>query len=104
MLKSELIRRLAGSSPGYTLTASERAVSCVLDRITEAVVQGDRVELRGFGSFEARTMPARERHNPRDLSPVTVPASRKLAFRCSRKVTERINSAAGSKSDATTLP
>jgi integration host factor subunit beta len=65
MIKSELIAKLAGENPHLTRADVERVVNTVLDRMTEALEAGGRVELRGFGAFSVRERPARAGRNPR---------------------------------------
>jgi integration host factor subunit beta len=65
MIKSELIAKLASENPHLTQKDVERVVSVIFERMTEALVGGGRVELRGFGAFSVRARPARAGRNPR---------------------------------------
>ena len=65
MIKSELIGRLAAENPHLTQRDIERVVGVILDGMVESLVEGGRVELRGFGAFSLRTRPARAGRNPR---------------------------------------
>ena len=59
MIKSELIAKLADENPHLTQKDVERVVSVIFDKMTDALVGGGRVELRGFGAFSVRARPAR---------------------------------------------
>ena len=61
MIKSELIAKLASENPHLTQRDIERVVSVILDRMTESLEKGGRVELRGFGAFSVRSRPGRPR-------------------------------------------
>ena len=61
MIKSELVARLAKAHPDLQRAAVERAVAAVLDAMTDALAEGGRVELRGFGAFSVRHRPAKPR-------------------------------------------
>ena len=78
MTKSELIQRLAERHPHLIHREVERIVSTVFDEISAALERGDRVELRGFGTFSVKHRAARIGRNPRTgaavhVSPKTVP-------------------------------
>ena len=74
MTKSELITRLAELNPHLYLRDVERIVDTVFDEITQALVDGDRVELRGFGAFSVKHRDARVGRNPRTGEAVQVEA------------------------------
>ena len=78
MIKSELIAKLAAENPHLTQKDVERVVGVILDRMTDALVQGGRVELRGFGAFSVRARPARAGRNPRTGAAVEVRQGRIL--------------------------
>ena len=63
MLKSELIEKIAAQNPHLYRQDAEKIVNTILDTITAALAQGDRVELRGFGVF---TVKRREPYTGRD--------------------------------------
>lgn len=78
MTKSELVQRLAESHPHLYHRDVERIVSTVFEEIAAALERGDRVELRGFGTFSVKHREARIGRNPRtgdtvDVAPKTVP-------------------------------
>ena len=69
LTRSELITELAASNPHLLKADVELIVATVFDRITDALVRGDRVELRGFGAFTVKRRNARIGRNPRTGEP-----------------------------------
>ena len=92
MIKSELIEEIAKKNPNLYQRDVEQIVNTVLDVITGALVKGQRVELRGFGTFSVKDRPARKGRNPRTGEMVNVPAKRLPAFKAGKELKERINS------------
>ena len=66
MIKSELVQKIAEKNPHLYHRDIERIVNTVLDEIINALKDGDRVELRGFGAFSAKARNARMGRNPQD--------------------------------------
>lgn len=91
MTKSELIRALADANPNLFLSDIERIVDAIFDEITEALVRGDRVELRGFGAFSVKEREARVGRNPRTGDSVDVPAKRMPFFKTGKLLRDRMN-------------
>lgn len=91
MIKSELIDRLAAENTHLTQAEVERVVNVVLGRMTEAMSEGGRVELRGFGAFSVRSRPARAGRNPRTGEAVDVPAKSVPFFKSGKELRERLN-------------
>ena len=91
MTKSELIARLAERNPHLYLRDVERIVDTVFDEITQALVDGDRVELRGFGAFSVKHRDARTGRNPRTGEAVQVDAKRLPFFKTGKGLRERLN-------------
>jgi len=65
MTKSELIARLAARYPQLVAKDAEFAVKMILDAMTDSLVKGQRIEIRGFGSFGLNHRPARVGRNPK---------------------------------------
>jgi integration host factor subunit beta len=93
MIKSELIQRLAEENPRLLQRDVEKIVSTIFDEITEALVRGDRVELRGFGAFSVKQRDARVGRNPRTGEAVDVPEKRVPFFKTGKDLRDRINAA-----------
>lgn len=91
MIKSELVARLSERYPHLYQRDVERIVSTVLDEITRALAEGDRVELRGFGAFSVKVRPARLGRNPRTGEAVNVQEKRVPFFRTGKELRERLN-------------
>jgi len=91
MTKSELIARLAEQNPDLYHRDIEKLVNTVFDTITNALVEGDRVELRGFGAFSIRERKARIGRNPRTGDAVNVDAKRMPFFKMGKGMKERLN-------------
>ena len=65
MIRSELIQKIADENPNLFQRDVERIVNTIFEEITDALANGDRVELRGFGAFSVKTRDARVGRNPR---------------------------------------
>ena len=91
MIRSELIARMAEENPHLTQRDVERVVAVVLDSICEAMAEGGRVELRGFGAFSVRARPARAGRNPRTGASVEVKAKAAPFFKSGKELRQRLN-------------
>ena len=91
MLKSELVQKLAIQSPHLYQRDLERIVNLVLDEIIGALKEGNRVELRGFGTFTAKERIARTGRNPLTGAAVEVAAKKAPAFKPGKEIRERLN-------------
>ena len=91
MTKSDLIKRLADANPHLFLRDVERIVSTVFEEVTQALVRGDRVELRGFGAFSVRQRGSRVGRNPRTGDEVEVPDKAVPYFKTGKELRERLN-------------
>ena len=91
MTKSELIARLAELNPSLYHRDLEQLVNTVFDTITEALENGDRVELRGFGAFSLRERKARVGRNPRTGEAVSIDAKTIPFFKMGKGMRERLN-------------
>jgi len=91
MTKSELIQKLAERNPHLFLRDVERIVETVFDEISDALADGDRVELRGFGAFSIKHRDARTGRNPRTGETVQVEAKRLPFFKTGKALREKLN-------------
>jgi len=89
MTKAELISAVAEKS-GLTKKDSDKAVTAVIDSITEALVEGEKVSLVGFGTFEVKDRAARKGINPRTKEPMPIPASKLPAFKAGKALKEAV--------------
>ncbi|MEM1399001.1 MAG: integration host factor subunit beta [Pseudomonadota bacterium] len=91
MTKSELIARLAEQNPHLFQRDVERIVTRVFDEITDALADGSRVELRGFGAFSVKQRRARIGRNPRTGETVDVDEKVVPFFKSGKQLRERLN-------------
>jgi DNA-binding protein HU-beta len=90
MTKPQLIESIA-TATGQPKAEIEKTLEAILDRISNALVTGDRVELRGLGIFEARETKARTGRNPSTGASIEIPASRRATFRPSKELKARLS-------------
>jgi integration host factor subunit beta len=95
MTKSELIELLARKQAHLEGRDVEFAVNTMLRHMTQALAAGERVEIRGFGSFTLRVRPPRIGRNPRTREPVTVVRKYVPHFKPGKDMRDRVNAAAG---------
>ncbi|MEW6626896.1 MAG: HU family DNA-binding protein [Pseudomonadota bacterium] len=91
MIRSELIARIAAQNPHLYAKDVEAVVATILDTMGDALIRGDRVELRGFGMFEARQRPARVRRNPRSQARVEKAPGAAVRFKPAKAMKDRLN-------------
>ena len=91
MIKSELIQRISQKNPHLYHRDVERIINTVFGKIVEALGNGDRVELRGFGAFSVKERQSREGRNPRTGESVEVEAKRVPFFKTGKELRERLN-------------
>lgn len=90
MNRSELIARLAVNQPQLNIKDTEQGVKLVLDAFSTALSKGDRVEIRGFGSFALNYKPPRQGRNPKTGNHVDVPAKYVPHFKMGKELRERV--------------
>ena len=91
MIRSKLIAQLAEENPHLTQRDVERVVGVILETMCDALADGGRVELRGFGAFSVRARPARSGRNPRTGEPVEVRAKAAPFFKSGKELRLRLN-------------
>ncbi len=91
MIRSELIQKIADENPHLFHRDVERIVNTVFDRITMAMANGDRVELRGFGAFSVKKRDARTGRNPRTGESVHVEEKHVPFFKTGKLLRDRLN-------------
>ena len=90
MTKTELIAAVAAKTQ-LSKKDSEKAVTAVIDAITEALVEGEKVSLVGFGSFETKTRAERKGINPRTKEEITIPSSKLPAFKAGKALKDAVS-------------
>ncbi len=89
MNKSELAAAMAEKS-ALSKKDSEKAISAFIDAVTDALKEGDKVQLIGFGTFEVKEIAERQGFNPRNNEKITIPAQKKPKFTAGKSFKENI--------------
>ncbi|MDD2851925.1 MAG: integration host factor subunit beta [Desulfuromonadaceae bacterium] len=89
MTRSDLIELLA-ERKNVPVTVADTIVLEIFDSIADTLIAGDRIEIRGFGSFEIREYAERTGRNPKSGSEVTVTAKKRPFFKVGKELKERI--------------
>ncbi|MCX4256382.1 MAG: HU family DNA-binding protein [Oscillospiraceae bacterium] len=90
MTKAELINAIAEKSE-LTKKDAEKALNAVVTSITDALVDGDKVQIVGFGTFEVRERSAKEAINPRTKEKINVPAKKAPAFKAGKALKDAVD-------------
>ena len=90
MNKTELIAVVAEKS-ALSKKDAEKAVSAMLNTITETLVKGEKVQLVGFGAFEVRVRPAHKGHNPMTGAEIDIAESKSPAFKAGKALKDALN-------------
>jgi integration host factor subunit beta len=90
MNKSELVERLAERAK-ITKKRAEQVVNLVFDQMSQALKRGERIEIRGFGSFTSKSYDAYTGRNPRTGETIHVPAKRLPVFKVGKELKERVD-------------
>ena len=93
MIRSELIQKIADENPHLYQRDVEKIVNTIFDEITDAMSNGDRVELRGFGAFSVKKRDARVGRNPRTGEAVSVEEKHVPFFKTGKLLRDRLNGA-----------
>jgi integration host factor subunit beta len=91
MTKSELIARLAERYPQLVAADAELAVKTILDAMTTCLVEGERIEIRGFGSFSLNFRPPRVGRNPKTGEKVMVAGKYVPHFKAGKELRDRVD-------------
>ncbi len=91
MIRSELIQKIADENPHLYQRDVERIVNTIFDEIINAMAQGNRVELRGFGAFSVKRRDGRVGRNPRTGEAVTVEEKHVPFFKSGKLLRDRLN-------------
>ena len=90
MLKRDLVEKTTDSLDGYLKKDIAKAVDIIIDTMSESLNQGDRVEIRGFGSFSVRNRKARQTKNPKTGKIMDIPSRKTLHFAMSKSLKEAL--------------
>ena len=92
MTKSELILKITRKNSFLYQKDIHKIVDTLFDTVTKALNKGDRIELRGFGTFTTKHRIARIGRNPKTGEPVAIPQKKMPFFKMGKTMKERINS------------
>ena len=95
MTKSELIELLAEKQPHLSQADVEMAVRSILEQLSRALASGERIEIRGFGSFCLHFRPPRMGRNPKTGDAVALPGKHVPHFKPGKELRERVNEVSG---------
>jgi len=90
MNKAELINAVAKTAE-LSRKDADKAVNAVIDVITEALRSGDKVQIVGFGAFEAKERASRIARNPRTGEEIEIPASKSVSFKVGKALKDEVN-------------
>ncbi len=90
MNKTELIAAVAEKSD-LSKKDAEKAVNALVGAIEEALKSGEKVQIVGFGAFEAKCRPARKGHNPLTGAEIDIPASKAPSFKAGKALKDALN-------------
>ena len=93
MVKSELVRALNEKLPELQLSDVDSAVTCLLKQMADALIQDERIEIRGFGSFSLRHRLPRIARNPKTGEAVNSPKKVVIHFKPGKEMKDRVNAA-----------
>ncbi len=90
MNKSELVAKVAEKA-SLTKKDAEKAVGAIFSSIEEALVEGDKVQMIGFGTFEVKDRAARTGRNPQTGKEIEIPASKNPVFKAGKALKDAVN-------------
>ena len=90
MKKTELVANVAEKA-GLTKKDAEKALTAVLESVQQALIEGDRVQLIGFGTFEVKARAARMGRNPQTGKDMEIPASKAPVFKAGKALKDAVN-------------
>ncbi|KGP62337.1 integration host factor subunit beta [Legionella norrlandica] len=91
MIKSELIEHIAARMTNLTEKQVADSINRLLELMSEALINGQRIEIRGFGSFSLHYRPPRNAHNPKTGEKVITEAKYSPHFKPGKELRERVN-------------
>lgn len=95
MIKSELIEQIASQMMHLSEKSVTNAINHMLDLMSESLIKGQRIEIRGFGSFTLHHRPSRNAHNPKTGAKVVTTEKYIPHFKPGKELRERVNASRG---------
>ncbi|WP_303840258.1 HU family DNA-binding protein [Selenomonas ruminantium] len=90
MNKTELVANIAEKS-GLTKKDAEKALGAFFESVQQALIEGDRVQLIGFGTFEVKERAARKGRNPQTGKEIEIPAAKNPVFKAGKALKDAVN-------------
>ena len=90
MTRTELVANVAEKA-GITKKSADVVLNSLFDTIKQALVEGDKVQIIGFGTFEIRNRAARKGRNPQSGEEIDIPASKLPSFKAGKALKEAVN-------------
>jgi DNA-binding protein HU-beta len=90
MNKTDLVNKIAENA-GLTKADAKKALDATLEAVANALVEGDKVALLGFGTFSVNERPAREGINPATKAKITIPAKNVIKFKAGSELANSVN-------------
>ena len=91
MTKSELIEILLKRQAHLSYSDVEQAVNMIMDSLSDSLINNERIEIRGFGSFSLHYRNAKQGRNPATGESIALPAKRAAHFKPGKELRERVN-------------
>jgi len=91
MVKSEMVQALNRKMPYFQEKDVESALNCMVNQMVDALVKGERIEIRGFGSFDLRHRSPRLARNPKTGESVQLAAKAAVHFKPGKEMKDRVN-------------
>jgi nucleoid DNA-binding protein len=90
MLKGKLVDEVSDRLDGYLKRDVRQAIDIIIESMSEALQEGNRVEIRGFGSFSIRRRKARKAENPKTGKLMDIPERKSVLFTMSKSLKETL--------------
>jgi integration host factor beta subunit len=100
MKKADLVDAIAAKS-GAPKAQVQQLVEDVFELMADALTRGEKIDLRGFGTFSVRDSAARTGRNPQTGEPISIPARRMPGFKPGKELKDRVNASGGAAAAAT---
>jgi integration host factor subunit beta len=95
MTKSELIAVISAKLPEMEFQNTELAINCILTHMANVLEKGERIEVRGFGSFNLHHHSPRLSRNPKTGEPLHIPVKPIIHFKAGKQMRDRVNASHG---------
>lgn len=90
MTKADLVGKIANDA-GVTKKDTEKVLNAFIDNVAEALKEGEKIQLVGFGTFEVRARQARKGRNPQTGKEIDIPAGKVPVFRAGKTLKDSVN-------------